>query len=214
MDTASAALRARTDIDCASDFLFGIFRHGYNNDRLCSSEAEAFSEISRLKDHQILVTYNLGKGCRLFTDIRLKPNYATVGIVWLPAIERQMHQNNISYRSTVTSFTLIMQFKLAFISAALATLVVATPSTRDDELASSCTTGLLECCNNVLSASSPEATSILGLLGISGQGLTGLVGFDCSLITAGSSCSAPSQAVCCDNNFNRLVAINCVPPSA
>ncbi|KAF5386276.1 hypothetical protein D9757_008592 [Collybiopsis confluens] len=104
--------------------------------------------------------------------------------------------------------------KLAFISAALATLVVATPTPRDDELASVCTTGSLQCCNSVVSPDSLSNTvsGLLGLLGIVVGDLKLLVGLTCSPITAGSSCSAPRQAVCCqDNNFS-LISINCVPP--
>ncbi|KAJ3887973.1 hydrophobin 2 [Lentinula edodes] len=106
-----------------------------------------------------------------------------------------------------------MQFKLAFVSAALATLAVATPAPRG-EPASSCTTGPVQCCDSTESASSTSATALLGLLGIVLQDLNVLVGLTCSPVTvigvSGSSCSA--QAVCCeDNSHGGLISIGCVP---
>ncbi|KAE9407598.1 hydrophobin 2 [Gymnopus androsaceus JB14] len=106
-----------------------------------------------------------------------------------------------------------MQFKLALVSAALATLAVATPTLRN-EPASSCTTGPVQCCNTTESASSSSATALLGLLGIVLQDLNVLVGLTCSPITvigaSGGSCSA--QAVCCeDNSHGGLISIGCVP---
>ncbi|KAE9407600.1 hydrophobin 2 [Gymnopus androsaceus JB14] len=106
-----------------------------------------------------------------------------------------------------------MQFKLAFVSAALATLAVATPTLRG-EPASSCSTGPVQCCNTVEPASSSAAAGLLGLLGIVLQDLTVDVGLTCSPITvigaAGGSCSA--QAVCCqDNSHGGLISIGCVP---
>ncbi|KIK53767.1 hypothetical protein GYMLUDRAFT_232645 [Collybiopsis luxurians FD-317 M1] len=107
-----------------------------------------------------------------------------------------------------------MQFKFAFVTAALATLAVATPAPRGGEPASSCTTGPVQCCNTVESASSPAAAGILALLGIVLQNLDVLVGLTCDPITVigvgGSGCSA--QAVCCeDNSHGGLISIGCVP---
>ncbi|KAE9407603.1 hydrophobin 2 [Gymnopus androsaceus JB14] len=106
-----------------------------------------------------------------------------------------------------------MQFKLAFVSATLATLAVATPTLRG-EPASSCTTGPIQCCASTESATDPTAAGILSLLGIVVQGVDVLVGLTCSPITvigAGdSSCSA--QAVCCqDNSHGGLISIGCAP---
>ncbi|KAJ3914894.1 hydrophobin 2 [Lentinula edodes] len=106
-----------------------------------------------------------------------------------------------------------MQFKLAFVSAALATLAVATPAPRD-EPASSCSTGPVQCCDSVESATSSPVAAILSLLGIVLQDLNVNVGLTCSPITvigaSGSSCSA--QAVCCqDNSFGGLISIGCAP---
>ena len=49
--------------------------------------------------------------------------------------------------------------------------------------ASSCSTGALQCCNSVQSASDPAASLLLGLLGIVVQGVDVLVGLDCSPIS-------------------------------
>ncbi|KAJ3879872.1 fungal hydrophobin-domain-containing protein [Lentinula edodes] len=122
------------------------------------------------------------------------------------------HSNN-QQSSFKYSPSFIMQFKLAFVSIALATLAVATPAPRG-EPASSCSTGPVQCCNTVESASTPGAAAILGLLGIVLQDLNVLVGLTCSPITViglgNSGCSA--QAVCCNDNSNGgLISIGCVP---
>ncbi|KAJ3992937.1 hydrophobin 2 [Lentinula boryana] len=106
-----------------------------------------------------------------------------------------------------------MQFKLAFVTAALATLAAATPTPRT-EPSSSCSTGPVQCCNTVQSANSAGISSILGLLGVVLGDLDVLVGITCSPITvigaSGSSCSA--QAVCCeDNSHGGLISIGCLP---
>ncbi|KAH7872160.1 hydrophobin 2 [Lentinula edodes] len=108
-----------------------------------------------------------------------------------------------------------MQFKLAFVTAALATLAVATPTPRN-EPASSCSTGPIQCCDSVQSASSSPVAILLGLLGIVLQDVNVNVGLTCSPITvigaSGSSCSA--QAVCCeDNSHGGLISIGCLPVS-
>ncbi|KDQ50477.1 hypothetical protein JAAARDRAFT_199882 [Jaapia argillacea MUCL 33604] len=95
----------------------------------------------------------------------------------------------------------------------LAILAVATPT--PNEPASSCTTGPIQCCNSVESASSPAAAGILASLGVVVQDVTALVGLTCSPITAigvgsGSSCSA-SPVCCTDNSYGGLISIGCVP---
>ncbi|KAJ3987022.1 hydrophobin 2 [Lentinula detonsa] len=105
-----------------------------------------------------------------------------------------------------------MQFKFAFVSAALATLAVATPAPRG-EPASSCSTGPVQCCQSVEPASSSSAAGVLGLLGIVLQDLTVDVGLTCSPITViGTSSSCSAQAVCCeDNSHGGLISIGCLP---
>ncbi|KAJ3785587.1 hydrophobin 2 [Lentinula aff. detonsa] len=101
-----------------------------------------------------------------------------------------------------------MQFKFAFVSAALATLAVATPAPRD-----TCSTGPVQCCQTVEPASSSGVAGILGLLGIVLQDLTVDVGLTCSPITViGTSSSCSAQAVCCeDNSHGGLISIGCLP---
>ncbi|KAJ3996826.1 hydrophobin 2 [Lentinula boryana] len=101
-----------------------------------------------------------------------------------------------------------MQFKFAFVSAALATLAVATPAPRD-----TCSTGPIQCCQTVEPASSSGAAGILSLLGIVLQDLTVDVGLTCSPITViGTSSSCSAQAVCCeDNSHGGLISIGCAP---
>ncbi|KDQ62775.1 hypothetical protein JAAARDRAFT_121370 [Jaapia argillacea MUCL 33604] len=99
------------------------------------------------------------------------------------------------------------------VPAALAILAVATPTST--EPASACTTGPIQCCDTVESASSPAAAGILAGLGVVVQDVTALVGLTCSPITvigvgSGSSCSA-SPVCCTDNSYGGLISIGCVP---
>lgn len=64
---------------------------------------------------------------------------------------------------------------LAFLAAA-----IPTPSSGD------CSTGAIQCCDSVQSASSPSAAAVLGLLGIVLQDVTAEVGLTCSPITVSS----------------------------
>ncbi|KDQ62712.1 hypothetical protein JAAARDRAFT_122449 [Jaapia argillacea MUCL 33604] len=95
----------------------------------------------------------------------------------------------------------------------LAILAVATPT--PNEPASSCTTGPIQCCDTVESASSPAAASLIKSLGIVLQDVTAEVGLTCSPITvvgvgSGSACSA-SPVCCTDNSWGGLISIGCVP---
>ncbi|KAI0746813.1 fungal hydrophobin-domain-containing protein [Daedaleopsis nitida] len=81
----------------------------------------------------------------------------------------------------------------------------------------SCSTGPLQCCNQVQSATDPATSALLGLLGVVVQGVDVLVGLDCSPINAigvgsGNSCNA--NVVCCQNNsVGGLVSVGCLPVS-
>ncbi|KAK0200382.1 hydrophobin 2 [Desarmillaria ectypa] len=77
-----------------------------------------------------------------------------------------------------------------------------------------CSTGTVQCCQQVESADSNIVSTLSGLLGIA-LGALGLdVGITCSPISVigvgGNSCSA--QTVCCSGNtFNGLIALGCTP---
>ncbi|TBU54144.1 fungal hydrophobin-domain-containing protein [Dichomitus squalens] len=78
---------------------------------------------------------------------------------------------------------------------------------------SSCSTGPVQCCNTLTTASDPLASVILGLLGII-LGPDVAVGLTCSPISVigvgGGSCSA--NTVCCENNnVGGLISIGCIP---
>ncbi|KIP11529.1 hydrophobin [Phlebiopsis gigantea 11061_1 CR5-6] len=95
------------------------------------------------------------------------------------------------------------------------TVTVTTTATATSIPASSCTTGPIQCCQSMQSASAPQASLLLGLLNIVVQGVDVLVGLTCSPITvvgvgSGNSCSA--NTVCCENNsVGSLISIGCVP---
>ncbi|KAF9460464.1 hydrophobin [Collybia nuda] len=78
-----------------------------------------------------------------------------------------------------------------------------------------CNTGSVQCCNEIQQSQSVEGSNILAIVGLTAQGLTGMVGHNCSPISAigpGGGTSCNSQPVCCENNsFNGLVAIGCSP---
>ncbi|KAF9054951.1 fungal hydrophobin [Hymenopellis radicata] len=105
-----------------------------------------------------------------------------------------------------------MQFKLATLTLALATLAAASP-TRRNEPAGDCTTGPIQCCATTTTASNASAAAILGLLGIILDPDT-LVGLSCSPISVigvgGGECSA-SPVCCTDNSHGELISIGCVP---
>ncbi|KAF8556685.1 type 1 hydrophobin [Imleria badia] len=95
---------------------------------------------------------------------------------------------------------------------AIATGVIASPS--GTKRADSCSTGAMQCCNQITSASNAPA-GIVDLLGL--DNLVGPIGLGCTPITAigtGSGADCTSQAVCCTNTqevSNQLVGVNCSP---
>ncbi|KAF5350953.1 hypothetical protein D9757_013737 [Collybiopsis confluens] len=103
-----------------------------------------------------------------------------------------------------------MQFKAAFVTAAIASLAAASPSPRD-----TCSTGSLQCCNSVSNASDPTIASLAGLLGIALPAINVGIGLLCSGISVigvgGGACSA--QAACCNDNGNGILSIGCLPIS-
>ncbi|KAI0826603.1 fungal hydrophobin-domain-containing protein [Trametes gibbosa] len=88
-----------------------------------------------------------------------------------------------------------------FATLALPLLAAATPV--ELEARQTCSTGAIQCCSSVESASSASGNFLLGLLGIVLGDITGLIGLNCSPLTiigvgSGNACSA--NAVCCTNN--------------
>lgn len=75
-----------------------------------------------------------------------------------------------------------MQFTLAFVAAALATLAVASPTPSGP----TCSTGPIKCCQSVGAASSTQIAKELGLLNIVIGNLNDVVGLQCTNV-AGSS---------------------------
>ncbi|KAJ3844187.1 hydrophobin 2 [Lentinula raphanica] len=102
-----------------------------------------------------------------------------------------------------------MQFKLAFVSVALAALVAAnpTPGGEGSEPATgSCSTGPVQCCQSIVPASDGTAAGILSSLGIVLGDLVD-VGLGCTSLTG--TCSG--QTACCeDNSHGDLISISCV----
>ncbi|OSD08038.1 fungal hydrophobin [Trametes coccinea BRFM310] len=96
---------------------------------------------------------------------------------------------------------------------ALPLLAAATPV--ELEARQTCSTGAIQCCSTVESASSVSGNFLLGLLGIVIGDITGLIGLNCSPLSvvgvgSGNACSA--NAVCCtNNNVGGLISIGCLP---
>ncbi|KAF5384457.1 hypothetical protein D9757_014004 [Collybiopsis confluens] len=110
--------------------------------------------------------------------------------------------------STLLSL-IIMQFKAAFVTAAIASLAAASPAPRD-----TCSTGPVQCCNQYSTTSDPTIASLAGLLGIALPAINVAVGLLCSPLSVvgvgGGACS--TQAVCCQNNAaGGLLSIGCLP---
>ncbi|RPD65507.1 fungal hydrophobin [Lentinus tigrinus ALCF2SS1-7] len=109
---------------------------------------------------------------------------------------------------------MIFSRAVAFSALALPLLAAATPVELEARQ-QSCSTGAIQCCQQVQTANSAGVGIILGLLGIILQDLNVLVGLDCSPITVigvgtGNTCNA--QTVCCENNnVGGLISIGCVP---
>jgi len=98
-----------------------------------------------------------------------------------------------------------------FIAASMAVFVAAAPTAPGSQ---ACSTGPVQCCNQVHKKDSSEFALFHGLLPIGLQDVTGSLALDCSPLSVvglgGNSCSA--QTVCCqDNTFNGLINVGCTP---
>nr|AGC26951.1 hydrophobin [Polyporus umbellatus] len=100
----------------------------------------------------------------------------------------------------------------AFSLLALPLLAAATPVARDG---GNCSTGSVQCCNSVHDSKETAVSTLLGLLGVSLEGITGSVGLGCSplsVIGVGSGSSCSSDVVCCqNNNVGGLLSVGCIP---
>ncbi|PIL27542.1 hypothetical protein GSI_10693 [Ganoderma sinense ZZ0214-1] len=95
--------------------------------------------------------------------------------------------------------------------------VIATTIHRRHHASSSdaCSTGSMQCCENTAAADSPEGSAILTLFGVTQQGVTGLIGFNCNPITfegATGDTSCQQSPVCCeDNSVGGFFSMGCTP---
>ncbi|KAF5386330.1 hypothetical protein D9757_008571 [Collybiopsis confluens] len=96
------------------------------------------------------------------------------------------------------------RFKLALFTAALATLVAASPAPRGygaPSTGNTCSTGSVQCCNTFTKASDPAASKILcGLADVVVQDLNVGVGLTCSPVLGVGSGGCSAQSVCCEDN--------------
>ncbi|KAF9042957.1 hydrophobin [Panaeolus papilionaceus] len=81
---------------------------------------------------------------------------------------------------------------------------------------SSCNTGPVQCCKQLYKANSADGQNLLGTIGVPVQGVTGLVGNQCSPVTAigvGSGANCSNSPVCCTNNnfHGGVVSFGCSP---
>ncbi|KAF5373217.1 hypothetical protein D9757_010563 [Collybiopsis confluens] len=99
---------------------------------------------------------------------------------------------------------------LAFFTAALATLVAATPAPSN-----TCSTGPVQCCNTLTTAKDPAAASIIKSISAVVQDVNVGVGLTCTPVIGVGSGGCSAQAVCCqDNSHGGLISIGCIPIQA
>ncbi|EGN99547.1 hypothetical protein SERLA73DRAFT_134819 [Serpula lacrymans var. lacrymans S7.3] len=102
-------------------------------------------------------------------------------------------------------------FTLLFALMAIASPIVE----RTGSTVNQCNTGSISCCNSVQDSNSTAVTGLLGLLGVSLEGIVGQVGLSCSplsVIGVGGASSCNAEPVCCTNNqFNGLINLGCSP---
>ncbi|KAF8641391.1 hypothetical protein AX16_010010 [Volvariella volvacea WC 439] len=99
-----------------------------------------------------------------------------------------------------------------FVTAAMAAFAAANPVPTN--AGGQCNTGKIQCCNRVESVNSFRDSALHQLLGINLEGVTGLVGSQCSPLSVlglgGNKCQAAPMC-CTNNNFNGLVVLGCNP---
>ncbi|KAF9064105.1 hypothetical protein BDP27DRAFT_1367489 [Rhodocollybia butyracea] len=117
-----------------------------------------------------------------------------------------------------------MQFKLALVSFAVATLALPSPTPRN-EAAGDCSTGDTQCCEQVITTiaeilSDPRFQALIpGALTLLTDASTEVVpeladlfGVTCSSIDVAGGGTCNQLPVCCDaNDLGGAISINCVP---
>ncbi|TBU28460.1 fungal hydrophobin-domain-containing protein [Dichomitus squalens] len=138
------------------------------------------------------------------------PNpHRVLPVAFLSSLSSQANtyaQSLFTQLPTLTMFARAAAFSLL----ALPIFAAATPVRRGN-----CNTGSIQCCNSVESTDNNAVSALLGLLGVTLEGITGSVGLQCSPLQVvglggGNACS--QQPVCCqNNNVGGLISIGCVP---
>ncbi|OBZ77990.1 Fruiting body protein SC3 [Grifola frondosa] len=133
----------------------------------------------------------------------------------LPLLRHLRLHRCLSVLATATPNYEAKRWSTSSTAEATTTVTVTATAPASTESAGSCNVGDLQCCNSVESASSPAATTLLGLLGIVVDGLDVLLGLGCSpisVIGVGSGSACDASPVCCENNnVGGLISIGCVP---
>ncbi|KAH9850872.1 fungal hydrophobin, partial [Lenzites betulinus] len=92
---------------------------------------------------------------------------------------------------------------------------VASPTPNANDAGDSCSTGPLQCCQQVQSADSLSIVPILAAIGVVLNDINIPVGLGCdpiSVIGVGSGNACSANTVCCENNaVGGLLSIGCLP---
>ncbi|KAF5350957.1 hypothetical protein D9757_013729 [Collybiopsis confluens] len=107
-----------------------------------------------------------GEGVTTFASMRLPLLNGTSPTFNVPVNTPDRIQEYLSCCKSYSSLVIIMQFKAAFVTAAIASLAVASSVPRDDPSGNTCSTGAIQCCNTISNTSNPTIASLAGLLGI------------------------------------------------
>ncbi|KAJ3545439.1 hypothetical protein NMY22_g2444 [Coprinellus aureogranulatus] len=77
-----------------------------------------------------------------------------------------------------------------------------------------CNTGTIQCCQQIMAAKEPIARWIAELAGVVIEDPNTVVGLACLPEPAGSYvCGVGVQPVCCQNDYNGRIAVDCAPVS-
>ncbi|KAJ2919439.1 hypothetical protein MD484_g1006, partial [Candolleomyces efflorescens] len=105
---------------------------------------------------------------------------------------------------------------IAISSVFLAATAVPTPGGKGGDV-SQCNGGTVQCCNEYHEKETEDESvkGLLSLLHINLDGVEGMIGMNCSPVSAvaiGNGASCSTQQVCCqDNKYNGLINVGCSP---